>query len=258
MSIEARNSIHTCVPPPYTTNAYHHLQYHHSPPHITTPHHSPPCSAGVGRTSALIAITAMMEMIAKKEEVNVFSYVMKMRASRSHMVQTEVGRAHGWHLLPAVNCSARYMCTYIFTVLLLSTLCFLPINIYRHNVHQGDICDIISSHSGFTSAYCFTILLHLCPTSAPPLPHPVLYPPPQKQYVFIHDALVEFIKSRSHLITAAELKARVANMAAVNPETNMTGFQQEYQVSTHHVHSGTGPWEKKLEGQFTQYATRSQ
>ena len=136
-------------------------------------------------------------------------------------------------------------------------------------VRMGDICDIISSHSGFTSAYCFTTLLHLCstsapplphlcPTPAPPLPHPVLYPPPQKQYVFIHDALVEFIKSQSHLITAAELKARVANMAAVNPETNMTGFQQEYQVSTHRIHSGTGPREKALEGQSTQYATRGQ
>ena len=99
-------------------------------------------------------------------------------------------------------------------------------------------------------------LPHLCPTPVPPLPHPVLYPPPQKQYVFIHDALVEFIKSRSHLITAAELKAHVANMVAVNPKTNMTGFQQEYQVSTHRIHSGTGPREKALEGQFTQYATR--
>ena len=94
------------------------------------------------------------------------------------------------------------------------------------------------------------LLPHPCPTSCappPPLPHT------QKQYVFIHDALVEFIKSRSHLVTAAELKARVANMAAVNPKTNMTGFQQEYQVSTHHIHSGTGPQEKCTE-KFTEYS----
>ena len=70
--------------------------------------HSPPCSAGVGRTGTLIAITAMTEMIAKKEEVNVFSYVMKMRANRNHMVQTEVCEFCSWHLYCfTANCLAR-------------------------------------------------------------------------------------------------------------------------------------------------------
>ena len=39
-----------------------------------------------------------MEMIAEREEINVFSFVMKMRANRNHMVQTEVGLlAHCYH-----------------------------------------------------------------------------------------------------------------------------------------------------------------
>ena len=40
----------------------------------------------------------MMEMIAEREEINVFSFVMQMRANRNHMVQTEVGQlAHCYH-----------------------------------------------------------------------------------------------------------------------------------------------------------------
>ena len=61
----------------------------------------------------------------------------------------------------------------------------------------------------------------------------MLHPTPQKQYTFIHDALVEFIKSRSHLVTAAELKTHVTKMATVSANSNMTGFQQEYQVNTY-------------------------
>ena len=140
------------------------------------------------------------------------------------------------------SCLLNFITLYIFTYSVQVHHPMYVLYVYRTSVRS--LAVIV-----FTSAYC--------QPPAPPLPHPVLYPPPQKQYVFIHDALVEFIKSRSHLVTAAELKARVANMAAVNPKTNMTGFQQEYQVSTHHVHSLTGPREKCTKGKSSQSTVRT-
>ena len=104
---------HTPPPPPHSisTTAMPHsttatLHYCRTPlppcPNTATPHycHAPPCpcSAGVGRTGTLISIATMMEMIAEREEINVFSFVMQMRANRNHMVQTEVGQlAHCYH-----------------------------------------------------------------------------------------------------------------------------------------------------------------
>ena len=47
-------------------------------------------SAGVGRTGSYIAIASVLDMAEKKNEVNVFDFVSKMRHNRIQMVQTHV------------------------------------------------------------------------------------------------------------------------------------------------------------------------
>ncbi|XP_033098585.1 receptor-type tyrosine-protein phosphatase epsilon-like isoform X2 [Anneissia japonica] len=46
------------------------------------------CSAGAGRTGAVIAIDAMMDMAQQTQEVNIFEFVKEMRKRRPNMVQT--------------------------------------------------------------------------------------------------------------------------------------------------------------------------
>ena len=53
----------------------------------------------MGRTGTLIAIYCMLKMIEDVSEVDVFNFVLKMRAQRTYMVQTEVGGAgRGWRV----------------------------------------------------------------------------------------------------------------------------------------------------------------
>ena len=53
----------------------------------------------MGRTGTLIAIYSMLKMIEDVAEVDVFNFVLKMRAQRTYMVQTEVGGAQGaWRM----------------------------------------------------------------------------------------------------------------------------------------------------------------
>jgi receptor-type tyrosine-protein phosphatase delta len=47
------------------------------------------CSAGVGRTGAVIVIDAMLERIKHEKTVDVYGHVTCLRAQRNYMVQTE-------------------------------------------------------------------------------------------------------------------------------------------------------------------------
>ena len=54
--------------------------------------------------------------------------------------------------------------------------------------------------------------------------------PPQDQYVFIHDALDEFITCGETDIAASNLRARVNKLRKHIPEKGATGFQEQFQV----------------------------
>ena len=47
------------------------------------------CSAGVGRTGAVIVIDAMLERIRHEKTVDIYGHVTCLRAQRNYMVQTE-------------------------------------------------------------------------------------------------------------------------------------------------------------------------
>jgi len=47
------------------------------------------CSAGVGRTGAVIVIDAMLERIKHEKTLDVYGHVTCLRSQRNYMVQTE-------------------------------------------------------------------------------------------------------------------------------------------------------------------------
>ena len=47
------------------------------------------CSAGVGRTGAVIVIDAMLERIRHEKTVDIYGHVTCLRSQRNYMVQTE-------------------------------------------------------------------------------------------------------------------------------------------------------------------------
>ena len=54
----------------------------------------------------------------------------------------------------------------------------------------------------------------------------------QDQYVFIHDALCDYITCGDTSVPAHELKAAIATFMRVNKNTKMTGFQEQFDVRT--------------------------
>ena len=58
--------------------------------YVVSPISSLPTSAGVGRTGTLIAVRSLMQMIDDKEKLNVFNFILNMRARRNYLVQSEV------------------------------------------------------------------------------------------------------------------------------------------------------------------------
>ena len=55
----------------------------------------PPFSVGVGHTGTLIAIHSMVKTIEEVEEVDIFNFILKVRAQWTCMLCTEVGGT-GW------------------------------------------------------------------------------------------------------------------------------------------------------------------
>ena len=52
----------------------------------------------------------------------------------------------------------------------------------------------------------------------------------QDQYVFIHDALCDYMTCGDTSVPAHELKAAIATFMRVNKNTKMTGFQEQFDV----------------------------
>ena len=53
---------------------------------------------------------------------------------------------------------------------------------------------------------------------------------PQAQYTFIHDALEELITCGDTSFNVQSMRVKVNRMGKVNPETELTGFQEQFQV----------------------------
>ena len=178
-----------------------------------------PCSAGVGRTGTLITIYSMIKMIEDVEEVDVFNYVLKMRSQRTYMVQTEVG-GEGWGV-----------CCHIVA----ETLGFI--------VECTQSCTVcMQTYPAAAPSKPPTPAPPLAPPpTAPPLappaplllPHPLL--PPQKQYVFIHDALLKYLNIRGHEMPVKVLRKRYQALKEENPETGQNGIIAEFAVSVGHA-----------------------
>ena len=164
------------------------------------------CSAGVGRTGTLITIYSMIKMIEDVEEVDVFNYVLKMRSQRTYMVQTEVG---------------------------------------GEGLGSGVCSHMVAQTLGFIDEHtqsCMRAYLSCChtlkpPTPTPPLPHPLPHPllHSQKQYVFIHDALLKYLKIRGHEMPVKVLRKRYQALKEENPETGQDGIIAEFAVSVGHA-----------------------
>ena len=52
----------------------------------------------------------------------------------------------------------------------------------------------------------------------------------QAQYVFIHDALEELITCGDTSFNVQNMRVKVNRMSKVNPETEITGYQKQFQV----------------------------
>lgn len=86
----------------------------------------------------------------------------------------------------------------------------------------------------------FSSLVRMIPTwdtTTPTLPpHPLAAL--QKQYVFIHDALLEYLNIRGHEMPVKELRKKYQHLKEENPETGQDGIVAEYAVSAYGCASG--------------------
>ena len=69
---------------------------------------------------------------------------------------------------------------------------------------------------------CLSMILYLCP---------------QAQYVFIHDALNEYITCGETEITASNLRAKFTYLSKQIPGKGITGFMNQFQVRPHRKRS---------------------
>ena len=75
--------------------------------------------------------------------------------------------------------------------------------------------------------------------NAPPLPlcpthH--LIAPPQEQYIFIHDALLEYTFAGTRLLTPDQLTATLKAAKPKDKKSKLTGFEEEFDVSQFCLH----------------------
>lgn len=71
----------------------------------------------------------------------------------------------------------------------------------------------------------------ICPVCIPFFPPPSL----QAQYVFIHDALNEYITCGETEIAANNLRSKFNHLTKQIPGKGMTGFASQFQVSCSHM-----------------------
>jgi len=64
----------------------------------------------------------------------------------------------------------------------------------------------------------------------------------QAQYVFIHDALEELITCGDTSFSAQNMRVKVNRMSKVNPETEITGYQKQFQVEMIHCYKLIHYW----------------
>lgn len=69
----------------------------------------------------------------------------------------------------------------------------------------------------------------ILPLLHPPIPSPA--PPPQEQYIFIHDAILEYIFPGTRLMTPDELTAALKAAKPKDKNSKLTGFEEEFSVS---------------------------
>ena len=163
-----------------------------------------PCSAGLGRTGTFITIDQTLEQVEKEKVVNIAQVINTIRRQRMKMVQTLVcGR---------LNCIAdtihAHTHTHIQTHIHISTQWRLDLSYF--NKH---ICSLPTIK--FTS-YFFCLL--------------TLFPP-QDQYSFIHNAILESVMCGDTQINTADLRIALHSLQASN-RTEETGFHHQLNVRT--------------------------
>ena len=70
------------------------------------------CSAGVGRTGTFIVLDIMLQVLEAQAGINVYECILKLRAQRCSMVQTEVSDIHS-HFVDFNIIHLYYWCMYM-------------------------------------------------------------------------------------------------------------------------------------------------
>ena len=66
-----------------------------------------------------------------------------------------------------------------------------------------------------------------------PLPHSSHSTHPQSQYIYIHDAINDYINCKDTTIVAHELRPRIEEMRQIDITTGSSGFVTQFSVSRH-------------------------
>ena len=67
----------------------------------------------------------------------------------------------------------------------------------------------------------------------PPQPHSSHATHPQSQYIYIHDAINDYINCKDTTIVAHELRPRIEEMRQIDSTTGSSGFVTQFSVSRH-------------------------
>ena len=76
-------------------------------------------------------------------------------------------------------------------------------------------------------------------TSHQPQPHSSHPAHPQSQYIYIHDAINDYINCKNTTIVAHELRPRIEEMSQIDSTTRSSGFVTQFSVSRHCMATGS-------------------